>query len=81
MKRRFTRFTSDYYGKRRLTNTGIVVLARLSMNGGSAGHVTLWKDEDGGLWAKHPKHKGSLLGAYRPIGRWRDKKGDFFYFM
>lgn len=73
--------TSEYYGKKELRSLGVVVPVRQSLRGGSAGFVTLWADKDGGLWARHKRCKYSILGMYRPVGRWRDENGDFFYFM
>ena len=53
----------------------------MSLGGGSAGNVTLWADEAGGLWARKPCCKSPVLGVYRPVGHWRDEKGEYYYFI
>lgn len=74
-------FTSTYYGNLRLTSLGRAVSVHSRSGGGSARCITLWEDKKGGLWARKPGCKDSVLGPYRPVGLRYTEKGAFYYFI
>lgn len=73
-------YTSTYYGNVEITSLGRSVTVRDKLGGRSFGHLTLWQDRKGGLWARRPHCKGSALGPYRPVAYRLTKNGYSYYF-
>lgn len=74
-------YTSSFYGSREIVSTKRAVSIHTSFGGSYLGQLTLWRDSSGGLWARRPGTRGSILGSYRPVAFRSTEKGGFYYFV